>query len=168
MRGLRLRKGRNLPEVIQLIRGELGFMLKTDLLGQASLPPSSSLCGGPGIRDAGAGSSSCGASTRKLPHLNAGNSLCLSLLSIPKWEFKKFWKDLIAQKGGFYTQKAVFSFSVTTTSDCEGVGEMYQALLGPNEHKQLGVQTTHSQGDAQMFLRPPRPYQGPPPSPAEL
>ena len=42
MMGLRLRKGRNLPEVMQLVRGELGFMLRLcDLLGQASsLPPS--------------------------------------------------------------------------------------------------------------------------------
>lgn len=28
MRGLRFRKGRNLPEVIQLVRRELGFMLR--------------------------------------------------------------------------------------------------------------------------------------------
>ena len=42
MMGLRLRKGRNLPEVMQPVRGELGFMLRLcDLLGQASsLPPS--------------------------------------------------------------------------------------------------------------------------------
>lgn len=50
-----------------------------------------------------------GASTRKLPLLNAGNSLCLSLLSIPKWEFK-FCKDLIAQE--IFTHKKAVSLLV--------------------------------------------------------
>ena len=88
MRGLRFRKGRNLPEVIQLVRRELGFMLRLcDLLGQAaSLPPSLS-AEGLGWEWVQA-MAPVGASTRELPLLNAGNSLCLSLLSIPKWEFK--------------------------------------------------------------------------------
>ena len=57
MRGLRLRKGRNLPEVIQLVRGELGFMLR--LICLVRLPPSLPLCGGSGL-GVGAGNGSCG------------------------------------------------------------------------------------------------------------
>ena len=135
MRGLRLRKGRNLPEVIQLVRGELGFMLR--LICLVRLPPSLPLCGGSGL-GVGAGNGSCGGFHQKATSPECRKQLACLFCPFPNGNlsFEKTW---LPRRGGFYTQNSSFSFSVSTAAaDCEGVGgDVSEVLLGPNEHKQL-------------------------------
>lgn len=136
------------------IAGErgLGFMLR--LIYLVRLPPPSLSVEGLGWGWVQA-MAPVGASTKLLSWMPKQPLPVSSVHS--QMGIKKFWKDLIAQKRRFfYTQKSSFSFSVgTAASDCEGVGgDVPEVLLGPNEHKQLGVQTAHSQEMLRCSLGP--------------